>query len=94
MGQEVNGIIGNTRIETDSLLVLRGQNSKSHWCPLDAAEGEMIALENVGVISNQEGVCIGGMAQLRGSVLVARRRSLGTDLPEFTVGPRAAQKDQ
>jgi hypothetical protein len=39
-------------IETDSLLMLRGRNSRRAWCPLCAAEGEMIALENVGVISN------------------------------------------
>jgi hypothetical protein len=39
-------------IETDSLLILRGRNSRRAWCPLCAAEGEMIALENAGVISN------------------------------------------
>jgi len=42
------------RIETDSLLILRGRNSTRAWCPLCAAEGEMIALENAGVISNLE----------------------------------------
>jgi hypothetical protein len=42
-------------IETDSLLIVRGRNSRRAWCPLCAAEGEMIALENVGVISNLEG---------------------------------------
>jgi hypothetical protein len=41
-------------IETDSLLILRGRNSRRTWCPLCAAEGEMIALENRGVISNLE----------------------------------------
>jgi hypothetical protein len=39
-------------IETDSLLILRGGNSKRAWCPRCAAEGEMIVLENAGVISN------------------------------------------
>lgn len=39
-------------VETDSLLILRGRNSKRAWCPRCAAEGEMIALENAGVISN------------------------------------------
>jgi hypothetical protein len=39
-------------IETDSLLILRGRNSIHAWCPLCAAEGEMIALGHVGVISN------------------------------------------
>jgi hypothetical protein len=39
-------------IETDSLLILRGRNSKRAWCPLCAAEGEMIALDNAGVVSN------------------------------------------
>lgn len=42
-------------IETDSLLVLRGRNSRRGWCPLCAAEGEMIALENTGVVSNLDG---------------------------------------
>jgi hypothetical protein len=39
-------------IETDSLLILRSQTSKRAWCPRCEAEGEMIALENAGVISN------------------------------------------
>jgi len=39
-------------IETDSLLVLRGRNSLRAWCPQCAAEGEMIPIEGVGVISN------------------------------------------
>lgn len=38
--------------ETDSLLILRGRNSSRAWCPLCAAEGEMVALESVGVITN------------------------------------------
>jgi len=41
-------------VETDSLLILRGRNSTRVWCPLCAAEGEMIALEDTGVISNLE----------------------------------------
>jgi hypothetical protein len=41
-------------IETDSLLVLRGKTSLRAWCPQCAAEGEMIAIEGVGVISNLE----------------------------------------
>jgi hypothetical protein len=41
-------------IETDSLLILRGGNSTRAWCPRCAAEGEMIALKNTGVISNLE----------------------------------------
>ena len=39
-------------IETQSLLILRGRNSKRAWCPQCAAEAEMIALENTGVIAN------------------------------------------
>lgn len=39
-------------IETDSLLILRGRNSRRTWCPKCEAEREMIALENLGVISN------------------------------------------
>lgn len=41
-------------IETDSLLVLRGRSSLRAWCPQCGAEGEMISLEGVGVISNLE----------------------------------------
>ena len=41
-------------IETDSLLILQGRNSRSVWCPKCHAERDMIALENVGVISNLE----------------------------------------
>lgn len=41
-------------IETDSLLILQGRNSKSAWCPRCHADRDMIALENVGVISNLE----------------------------------------
>jgi hypothetical protein len=39
-------------IETGSLLILRRGNSTRAWCPRCAAEGEMIALEKTGVISN------------------------------------------
>jgi hypothetical protein len=39
-------------IETDSLLILRGRSSVRAWCPRCAAEVEMIAMEDVGVISN------------------------------------------
>ncbi len=39
-------------IEADSLLVLRGRSSLRAWCPQCAAEGEMISLDGVGVISN------------------------------------------
>jgi hypothetical protein len=39
-------------IETDSLLILQGRSSRHAWCPRCAAEGEMIALEDIGVISN------------------------------------------
>jgi hypothetical protein len=41
-------------IETDSLLVLRGRCSLRAWCDRCAAEVEMVALENTGVISNLE----------------------------------------
>ena len=39
-------------IETHSLLILRSRNSRRAWCPICAVEGEMIALEDAGVISN------------------------------------------
>jgi hypothetical protein len=41
-------------IETDSLLILRGRSSVRAWCSRCAAEVEMIALEDMGVISNLE----------------------------------------
>lgn len=41
-------------IETDSLVILRGQSSSRAWCPVCAAEGEVIAIERIGVISNLE----------------------------------------
>ncbi|MGO9939710.1 MAG: hypothetical protein ACLPH3_18745 [Terracidiphilus sp.] len=39
-------------VETDSLLVLRGRTLLRGWCPECGAEGEMIPLNEVGVISN------------------------------------------
>jgi hypothetical protein len=39
-------------IETDSLLIVRGRSSLRAWCSRCAAETEMIALDDVGVISN------------------------------------------
>jgi len=39
-------------VETDSLLVLRGRKPVQAWCPRCLAEGEVIPLNDVGVISN------------------------------------------
>jgi hypothetical protein len=39
-------------VETDSLLLLRGRNATRAHCPLCNAESEMVALENLQVISN------------------------------------------
>jgi hypothetical protein len=39
-------------IETESLLILRSRNSQRAWCPRCAAECEVIALEDVGFLSN------------------------------------------
>lgn len=39
-------------IETDSLLFLRGRSSTRAWCPLCSSDMEMVALENLQVISN------------------------------------------
>jgi len=41
-------------IETDSLLIQRCRSSSRAWCPRCAVQVEMIALANVGVISNLE----------------------------------------
>jgi hypothetical protein len=39
-------------IEVDSLLVLRGRLSLRAWCPECGAEGEMVRLDELGVVSN------------------------------------------
>ncbi len=39
-------------IETESLLVLKGGSSLRGWCPRCQAEGELIAIDDVAVISN------------------------------------------
>jgi hypothetical protein len=39
-------------IETDSLLFLRGRNCIRAQCPLCRGESEMVALENLQVVSN------------------------------------------
>jgi hypothetical protein len=39
-------------IETESLLIMRGRTSRRTWCSQCAAEAEVIALEEVGIISN------------------------------------------
>ena len=41
-------------LETDSLLILRGRNSNRAWCPFCSAEGEMVEVENLRVVSNLE----------------------------------------
>ena len=41
-------------IETESLVILRGRTTNRAWCPACAAEREVIALEDIGVISNLE----------------------------------------
>ena len=46
-------------IETDSLLILQGWNSRRAWCPRCAAEGEMIALEDTAVITSLERSALG-----------------------------------
>jgi hypothetical protein len=39
-------------IETESLLILRGRTSLRAWCPQCRAEGDMIVLGDIGVVSN------------------------------------------
>ena len=39
-------------VETDSLLILRGQSARRGWCPRCEAEVETIAMEDTGVITN------------------------------------------
>jgi hypothetical protein len=45
-------------IESDSLLILRGRSSTRAWCPQCGADAEMIALENVGVVSSLDRVAV------------------------------------
>ena len=45
-------------IETESLLILRGRTSTRAWCPLCGAEGEMIEVENLRVVSNLERIAL------------------------------------
>jgi len=40
--------------ETESLLILQARSSNLRWCPACGAEGEMIALDNLSVVSNLE----------------------------------------
>jgi hypothetical protein len=39
-------------VETESLLMLRGQRALRGWCPQCAAESEMIPFEGMEVVSN------------------------------------------
>ena len=39
-------------VETDSLLILRGRIPPRAWCPECSAEGEMIPLNDLAVVSN------------------------------------------
>jgi hypothetical protein len=39
-------------IETDSFLIMRGRSLSRAWCPVCAAEREVIALDSIGVVSN------------------------------------------
>lgn len=39
-------------VETDSLMIVQGRNSRRSWCGRCGAEAEMIAIESVGVITN------------------------------------------
>lgn len=39
-------------VETDSLLFLRGRVPLRAWCPQCGEEGEMIPLDDLGVVSN------------------------------------------
>jgi hypothetical protein len=41
-------------IETESLLILKGRTTNRAWCPDCAAVRDVIALEDIGVISNLE----------------------------------------
>ena len=39
-------------IETDSLVIVQGRNSRRSWCPKCSAQTDMIALEKTDLISN------------------------------------------
>jgi hypothetical protein len=42
-------------IQTDSVLLLRGHNSTRARCPLCNADSEMVAIENLQIVSNLDG---------------------------------------
>jgi hypothetical protein len=46
-------------IQSESLLILRGRSSARAWCPHCAAESQMIAIDNAGMISNLERPALG-----------------------------------
>ena len=81
-------------IETDSLLILRGRSSTRAWCPLCAAEVEMIALEDTGVISNLERPALEEWLNSGELHRFAGSRWLGAHVPEFTACPRAEHRNQ
>ena len=58
-------------IETDSLLIVRGRNLPRAWCPICAAESEMIALSNAAVISNLDRIAVEEWLNSRNSIALS-----------------------
>ena len=46
------GKLTKIRIETDSLMVLKGRASMHAWCPQCQTEGEMLPLEGIAIVTN------------------------------------------
>lgn len=65
-------------IETHSLLILHSRDSRRAWCRLCAAEAEMIALENLGAVSNLDRPAL--QAWLDSADLHRAEAADGTDL--------------
>jgi len=65
-------------IETASVVVMHGQSLPRAWCPVCAAESEVIALDSIGVISNLSPEAVEGW--LSSGQLHHARSSDGSDV--------------
>ena len=79
-------------IETESLLILRGRTTNRAWCPACAAEREVIALEDIGVISNLERSALEEWLNSGNLHRSADSQWLDPDLPELSHRSSAEDK--
>lgn len=90
-------------LESDSLLLLRGRNSTRARCPLCNAESEMIALDDLHVVSNldrrslEEWINSGELHRLKGddgSPLLCLNSLLARLRHTSTIGISTSQGDR